>query len=212
MDKNKKVVVHIGGQRFPLLTDEREDYILQLANTVDGKMQEISLANPKLNRDGGAMLAALDFCDMLEKEKFSAVKREQEIKKLSAELKQEKEKASSAQKELLELQKKLDLVTQENEKLRSDAKHLLVEQQKRELSPGKTMITGGRIQKGTAPSESVHNEAQTAKNSKREKNTQSSAGKKTSAKADSADDDCDPRQYNFFKHSKAAVLEALQQL
>ena len=149
MGKEKKVTVSIAGQRFPLITDEREDYILQLANMVDSKMKGISLSNPKLSRDGCATLSALDFCDMLEKERYEHTKCESDNKKLRLEIKNAEQSRDSLQKELAETKKKLELLAKENERLRSDASHLAAEQKKRELNPGKTMLTSGRINKGT---------------------------------------------------------------
>ncbi|MGN0558671.1 MAG: cell division protein ZapA [Acutalibacteraceae bacterium] len=185
MGKEKKVTVSIAGQRFPLITDEREDYILQLANMVDSKMKGISLSNPKLSRDGCATLSALDFCDMLEKERYEHTRCKADNKKLRLELKNAEQSKETLKIELDEAKKKLELLTKENERLRSDASHLIVEQKKRELNPGKTMLSSGRISKGTE---------------KGKKTGEMTSSNSNVAKSEKSDDKEDPRQYSFFKH------------
>ena len=185
MGKEKKVTVNIAGQRFPLITDEREDYILQLANMVEGKIKSVSFSSPKLSRDGCATLSALDFCDMLEKERYEHTRCKSENKKLRLELKNAEQSKEALKIELDEAKKKAELLAKENERLRSDASHLISQQKKRELNPGKTMLSSGRINKGAE---------------KGKKTGEESTGNSSGAKSEKSDDKEDPRQYSFFKY------------
>ena len=69
-----KVKVNIGGKEYTVVSEDSRDYILQIAQIVDQKMQEIMERNPSLNPPMVAVLAALNLAD--ETEKIKVVARE----------------------------------------------------------------------------------------------------------------------------------------
>ena len=131
MDNNKiKVNVFVAGQRFNILTDKSEKYVLDIASEIDARINSLVLTG-NMTRERAAVLTALDYADdsVLDKENMTAVKEQmkdylQEIERLQDNnakltgdynlLKAEYERliaeqrsAESAQKELTECKKQL---------------------------------------------------------------------------------------------------------
>ena len=69
-----KVKVNICGKEYTVVSEDSRDYILQITQIVDQKMQEIMERNPSLNPSMAAVLAALNLAD--ETEKIKVVARE----------------------------------------------------------------------------------------------------------------------------------------
>ncbi|MBN1755511.1 cell division protein ZapA [bacterium] len=64
-----KVIIH--GREYPIRSDEKEEYVLKVANYVDSKMKDISdSSRPFPSPTGIAVLAALNIADELFKIKF----------------------------------------------------------------------------------------------------------------------------------------------
>ncbi|MCH8055652.1 MAG: cell division protein ZapA [Deltaproteobacteria bacterium] len=59
----KNVDVEILGQKFTVSSDAEENYILKVAEYVDGKMQEVLKTARPVNKPNVAMLAALNIAD-----------------------------------------------------------------------------------------------------------------------------------------------------
>lgn len=59
----KALDVQILGQKFTISSDAEEDYMLKVADYVDGKMQEIMRSPKAVAKSNVAMLAALNIAD-----------------------------------------------------------------------------------------------------------------------------------------------------
>lgn len=89
MDNNKiKVSVFVAGQRFNILTDKSEKYVLDIASEIDARINSLVLTG-NMTRERAAVLTALDYADdsVLDKENINAVKEQmkdylQEIERL----------------------------------------------------------------------------------------------------------------------------------
>lgn len=60
--EKKKVSVFVAGQRFNILTDQEEKYVRELASRVDARITSAVISG-SLNREGAAVLTALDLAD-----------------------------------------------------------------------------------------------------------------------------------------------------
>lgn len=69
-----KVKVNICGKEYTVVSEDSRDYILQITQIVDQKMQEIMKRNPSLAPPMAAVLTALNLAD--ETEKIKVVARE----------------------------------------------------------------------------------------------------------------------------------------
>lgn len=67
-----KVKINICGQEYTLVSEENQEYMLRIAETVDKKITEIKSQNATLNTPMAAILAALNLADDLEKVKVVA--------------------------------------------------------------------------------------------------------------------------------------------
>lgn len=65
MEEKRRIYVTIDGEDFAVISSEEDEYIRDLANYVDKKIQIISSANKKLNKKMSATLAALHIGDEL---------------------------------------------------------------------------------------------------------------------------------------------------
>lgn len=70
MERGTRVYVQIRGKGFNLVSDERPEYMTEVANEVDRRMGEMMSANSKLTYDLAAVLTALNLCDELKQEKL----------------------------------------------------------------------------------------------------------------------------------------------
>ena len=70
MERGTRVYVQIRGKGFNLVSDERPEYMTEIANEVDRRMGEMMGANSKLTYDLAAVLTALNLCDELKQEKL----------------------------------------------------------------------------------------------------------------------------------------------
>ena len=89
MENNKnRVSVFVAGQRFNILTEKSEKYVLDIASKIDARINSLVLSGD-MTRERAAVLTALDYADdtELDKENLAAVKEQikdylQEIEKL----------------------------------------------------------------------------------------------------------------------------------
>lgn len=89
MENNKqKVSVFVAGQRFNILTDKGEKYVLDIASEIDARINSLVLTG-NMTRERAAVLTALDYADdsVLDRENIAAVKEQikdyvQEIERL----------------------------------------------------------------------------------------------------------------------------------
>ncbi len=76
MEKNKnRVSVFVAGQRFNILTDKSEKYVMDIASGIDARINSLVLSG-NMTRERAAVLTALDYADDIEldKENLAAVK------------------------------------------------------------------------------------------------------------------------------------------
>ena len=76
MDNKKiKVSVIVAGQRFNILTEKSEKYVLDIASEIDARINSLVFSQ-NMSRERAAVLTALDYADdsELDKEKIAAVK------------------------------------------------------------------------------------------------------------------------------------------
>ena len=90
MDK-KRVSVFVAGQRFTILTDEDEKYVIDIAAKIDARISSLTISQ-NMTRERAAVLTALDFADDNEQDKRAIAEIKEQIKdslteisKLSAE-------------------------------------------------------------------------------------------------------------------------------
>lgn len=62
-----KHTVYVAGKHFILLSDDKSEYVQNLAEEVNGTISKLSAENPSLDRRGAAILCALDYADDMHK-------------------------------------------------------------------------------------------------------------------------------------------------
>lgn len=67
--KKTKVRLKICGSQFVITADESEQYIQKIAKMVDERVKYLDDSNPKLSLQMATIVAALNYCDQLEKER-----------------------------------------------------------------------------------------------------------------------------------------------
>ena len=90
MENNKiKVSVFVAAQRFNILTDKSEKYVLDIASEIDARIHSLMISGD-MSREKAAVLTAMDYADdsELDKENIAAVKEQikdyvREIERLS---------------------------------------------------------------------------------------------------------------------------------
>lgn len=78
MDK-KRVSVFVAGQRFTILTDEDEKYVIDIAAKIDARIASLTISQ-NMTRERAAVLTALDFADDNEQDKRTIVEIREQIK------------------------------------------------------------------------------------------------------------------------------------
>ena len=78
MDK-KRVSVLVAGQRFTILTDEDEKYVIEIAAKIDARITSLVFSQ-NITRERAAVLTALDFADDNEQDKRAIAEIKEQIK------------------------------------------------------------------------------------------------------------------------------------
>ncbi len=68
-EKKNKVRLKICGSQFLITADESRQYIQKIAGIVDKRIKQLSDSDQKLSVQMATIVAALNYCDQLEKEK-----------------------------------------------------------------------------------------------------------------------------------------------
>lgn len=68
--KKTKVRLKICGSQFLITADESEQYIQKIAKMVDEQIKYLDNSDPKLSLQMATIVAALNYCDQLEKERI----------------------------------------------------------------------------------------------------------------------------------------------
>lgn len=63
MSKGYSIRVRIGGRTFSIISDEKPEYLTEVASTVDKSISGMLVSNPNLTFERAAVLSALKFCD-----------------------------------------------------------------------------------------------------------------------------------------------------
>lgn len=77
MEKNR-VTVLVAGQKFTILSEDPESYVIDLAAKIDARITALTLKN--MTREKAAVLTALDFADDMEKDKKAQAQIKEQIK------------------------------------------------------------------------------------------------------------------------------------
>lgn len=141
MENNKiRVSVFVAGQRFNILTEKSEKYVLDIASDIDARINSLCISGD-MSRERAAVLTALDFADdgAADKENLAAVKEQikdylQEIERLRDDnaklsgdygsLKAEYERLIAEQKSAEDAQKALAESQEQVKKLHDELKKL----------------------------------------------------------------------------------------
>ena len=132
--EKKKFSVMVAGQRFKIITEEEDRYVIDLAAKIDARIASLSISQG-MSRERAAVLTALDFADDNEKCKreFSEIKEQvkdylMQIEKLSAEnaamqselsrARLDNEAMESAQKALADVSREKDALKEQIKKLK----------------------------------------------------------------------------------------------
>ncbi len=70
MERSTKVYVRICGKGFNIVSDERPEYMTEVAQDVDERMDALLRGNSRITYDMAAVLTALNLCDELKQEKL----------------------------------------------------------------------------------------------------------------------------------------------
>ena len=70
MERSSRVYVSICGKGLSVVSDERPEYIKDVAQAVDERMGKLLRSNQKVTYDMAAVLVALNLCDELKQEKI----------------------------------------------------------------------------------------------------------------------------------------------
>lgn len=108
--EKKRITVMVAGQKFTILTEEDEKYVIDIAAKADARIASLSLSG--MSREKAAVLTALDYADDIEKQRRETAQIREQIK------------------DYIENSQKL---TQENERLKSEADRLKGESDKLRL-------------------------------------------------------------------------------
>ena len=60
--EKRQITVFVAGQRFNIITDEEEKYVIDIASKIDARIASIAISN-NMSRERAAVLAALDLAD-----------------------------------------------------------------------------------------------------------------------------------------------------
>ncbi len=112
-----KHTVYVAGKHFVLLSDDKSDYVQDIASQVNDAINKISLDNPAMDRRSAAILCALDYADDMHKEKSRN-------KSLSEKAQPLISQADKQSKQIRELNEKLAAKDEEISKLNKELKDL----------------------------------------------------------------------------------------
>ncbi len=112
MEKTR-VTVLVAGQKFTILSDESEKYVIDLAAKIDARITAMTLKN--MSREKAAVLTALDFADDMEKDKKEREALKEQMKDYIEELSQLRSEKASFEKKEEALRKEIKKANDEKE-------------------------------------------------------------------------------------------------
>lgn len=114
-----KHTVFVAGKHFVLLSDDKDNYVQNLANEVNETISRISVENPSLDRRAASILCALNYADDLKKESARNKSMSEKAQPLITQ-------ADKQAKQLKELKEKLAEKDSEIESLKKELKDLRI--------------------------------------------------------------------------------------
>ena len=140
-NKKTRVSVFVAGQRFNIITEKSEKYVLDIASEIDARINSLVVSG-NMTRERAAVLTALDYADdgELNKENIAAVKEQikdylSEIERLSdsnAKLSADYNNLKSEYERLIALRRSMDDTQRKLEE--SEKRISELEEEKRQLS------------------------------------------------------------------------------
>jgi len=85
--------VKIDGQEYTLVSEESREYMLEVSDMVNRKMEEVKFQNARLSSSMAAILVALNLADDMNKEQKAAKEKIDELARENKELKERLEAA-----------------------------------------------------------------------------------------------------------------------
>ena len=77
--EKRRVSIFVAGQRFNILTDEEEKYVIDIAAKIDARISSLAISQ-NMTRERAAVLTALDFADDNEQDKRALNEIKEQIK------------------------------------------------------------------------------------------------------------------------------------
>lgn len=111
-EKNRVEVI-INRKPYTIIAEEKQEYLLSLAEYVNEHMQEITKANPYLSQERAAVLTALNLCDTYFKLQKSSEELEKQVVSYSKELGRSEAKMKKLQDEMNMLKEQTEKKEQE---------------------------------------------------------------------------------------------------
>ena len=84
--KKNKVVIHVMGHDYPLLTDQAPEQVQRVARYVDRKMREVAITT-RASESAVAVLSSITLADELFRAQDENIRLKKELEKLQAEQK-----------------------------------------------------------------------------------------------------------------------------
>jgi len=97
-----KIIVNIGGREYVMVAAENEEYVRKCAELVDQQLREV-MADSRLAKADGAVLAAMNIADQLMKERETADDLRRQVKENLEEANSLKLELSEAKREIFKL-------------------------------------------------------------------------------------------------------------
>lgn len=150
MEKNR-VTVMVAGQKFTILSDDPENYVLDLAAKIDARITSLTLRN--MTREKAAVLTALDFADDLEKDKKAQTEVKEQIKDYIRELSELSAECESLKAQADKLKEEKEKERIEKEALQKIVKDLQNSIESFRVESAKMVNTAPAVQTEEAPEE-----------------------------------------------------------
>ena len=117
VSKGYSIRVNIGGKSFRIISDEKPEYLSDVADKADKSISALLLSNPLLTYEKAAVLAALKFCD-------DATKREMSENNLRKDCSQQITEEDNLRKQVIEYSNELTRISKENKLLHKNLAEL----------------------------------------------------------------------------------------
>lgn len=126
MNKNR-VTVYVGGRRLVLISSESEDYIKNIAISVNERIDMVSKAYPQLDARGCAVMTALDYADDEKKALGKKAELVEQANKVLRQADKQSKQIIELKKQNDELDKKYDELSEKYEDLKKKNSNLITQ-------------------------------------------------------------------------------------